>query len=162
MNKQLAELVEGAFDYYPFRWNSAISVNGYAVGPTFLAYCPGFEAKERRAVYEESEGSANYRSQVSRSLIEYAPEPDPAMYVSKDAHKRHRTKENCKARALMLGEYEMDIELAYPLYKLMRFFKPDRFGLRDGILYAWDGERVVFIGATRPRILNCTEDEYAA
>lgn len=154
MNKQLGEMVEGAFDYHPFGWNQPKAIGSYAVGPTFVAYCPGFEPEERRGVYTET---VQQVPAAVKSMLEYFPEPDPELRVLKDAHKRGRTKDNCKARALAMGEYEMDIELAYPLYKLMRFYKPTRFGLRDGILYAWDGERIVFVGATRPRILNCVE-----
>lgn len=154
MNTQLANMVEGAFDYHPFGWNAPVRLDEYAVGPTFVAWCPGFEPRERIPLYEQKDGESYLL--MARSLLRYAPVPNAELTVSKDAHKRGRTKENCKARALMLGEYEMDIELAYPLYKLMRFYKPDRFALDNGILYAWDGERIVFAAKTRPR--NCMED----
>lgn len=153
MNTQLAKLVEAAFDYHPFRWNAPRSVEGYAVGPTFMAYCPGFTPEERVSVYTKDAGTKS--APAAKSMLAYPPDTDPELTVLKDAHKRMRTKENCKARALALGEYEMDIELAYPLYKLMRFYKPDRFAVENGVLYAWDGERIVFVGMTRTRFNNC-------
>jgi hypothetical protein len=155
VNKQLDELVEGAFDYHPFGWNRPKVVGQYAIGPAFMAYCPGYQPKERAIVYTEASDTGYML--IADSLIRNAPDPDPELTVLKDAHKRMRTKENCKARALALGEYEMDIELAYPMYKLMRFFKPDRFALDGDVLYAWDGERIVFVGRTRPRVGNCVE-----
>lgn len=156
MNTQLADTIEGAFDYHPYGWNQTKAVGEYAIGPTFMAFCPGFTPRERRGIYKE-DTSVPF-ALIGRSLLQAAPEPDAELTVLKDAHKRMRTKENCKARALALGEYEMDIELAYPLYKLMRFYKPDRFAVADGVLYAWDGERIVFVGRTRPRLGNCVEE----
>lgn len=155
MNKQLAEIVEGAFDYHPFGWNQPMSVGDYAIGPTFIAWCPEFEAQARTRVYTDV--PTDSFAVVARSILGNPPDPDPELLVMKDAHKRMRTKDNCKARALAMGEYEMDIEIAYSLYKLMRFYKPKQFAVRDGMLYAWDDERIVFVGATRPRILNCVE-----
>lgn len=156
MNKQLGDMVEGAFDHHPFGWNHPRSVGEYAVGPTFIAYCPEFEPRERSILYVEK-GTQEMLS-VVKSILSDPPDADAELTVLKDAHKRGRTKDNCKARALAMGEYEMDIELAYPLYKLMRFYKPTTFAVRDGVLYAWDNDRLVFVGATRPRVLNCVEE----
>jgi hypothetical protein len=159
VNTQLAKLIEEAFDVLPEQWASPIAIDEYAAGPAFIAYAPGFVPDaERFSIYLPSPGLMPFRKTVFDSLMQYAPEPDPELTVCKDAHKRLRTKDNCKARALMQGEYEMDIELAYPLYKLMRFYKPDRFALQGNAVYAWDGERIVFVGSARSRINNCMEE----
>lgn len=161
MNQQLAGLIEEAFDYHSYGWKAVKASGDYALGPTFAAYCPEFVPRERASIYTEGEDLRDRMvAAVLASILSQAPEPDPDLTVSKEAHKRFRTQNNCKARTLVMGGYEADVELAYPLYKLMRFYKPTGFGFTSegGVLYAFDDDRVVFAARTRQRVLNCMEE----
>lgn len=147
-----ADVIEKAFDYYPYRWNRPVKFHKeWVLGPAFIVREPNYEPAERPNIYLNFFPEDQRR--VAELLLASIPkEPDPAIAVAKKGHERPGYKTPCKGRSLVVDGKDIPWELATPIWRLVTASYCDGFTWDPPILAGFlKGKLVVVVTAKERR-----------